>query len=80
MQRSAAQEFFVRQKRRRRREKKSVTQELAAASDSPPAFHKQLESCCVFRIRASAGGMRAEFRCGALRCVTLWNVMTETTR
>jgi len=46
-------------------------QELAAASGVPPAFRKKLEQCCIFS--ASAGGVPAELRCGALRRVAFRN-------
>jgi len=63
------QALFVRQKRSR---KKSVTQVLAAASGVPPAFHKQVVPCCIFRIhrkcRQRAGGIAVQF--GALHHVT----------
>jgi len=45
-------------------------QEPAAASGLPPAFSKQLEPCCVFRIRrksATVGGVPAGLWCGTLR-------------
>jgi len=48
-----------------------LRQQLAAASGVPPAFHKQLETCCIFPQVRRAGCVPAELRCGAMRCVAL---------